>query len=77
MTWTVLLVSCNYFMSALDQLCQQPWCAAVLQPDASFHYPQAEASHEDVINNPDLFHATLKKVSPRVCILPHDNRLLS
>lgn len=37
--------------------------AAVLQPEASFHYPPAEASSSDVINSPELFHATLKKVS--------------
>ena len=37
--------------------------AAVLQPEASFHYPPAEASGEDVARDPELFHATLKKVS--------------
>ncbi len=39
--------------------------AAVLQPEASFHYPPAEASGEDVARDPELFHATLKKVSQR------------
>lgn len=34
----------------------------VLQPEASFHYPPAEASSEDVAREPELFHATLKKV---------------
>lgn len=36
---------------------------AVLQPESSFQYPPAEASQEEVTNNPELFHATLKKVS--------------
>ena len=35
---------------------------AVLQPESSFQYPPAEASQEEVTNNPELFHATLKKV---------------
>ncbi|KAL3135973.1 hypothetical protein ABBQ32_007015 [Trebouxia sp. C0010 RCD-2024] len=35
---------------------------SVLQPESSFQYPPAEASQEEVTNNPELFHATLKKV---------------
>lgn len=37
---------------------------AVLQPETSFHYPPAEASQEEVTDNPELFNATLKKVLP-------------
>lgn len=55
-----LLLLCTYAdpSSALVLL-----SAAVLQPEASFHYPPAEASGEDVARDPELFHATLKKVS--------------
>lgn len=35
---------------------------AVLQPETGFQYPAAEASQEEVTNNPELFNATLKKV---------------
>ena len=54
----ILLCTCADPSSAVVLL-----SAAVLQPEASFHYPSAEASGEDVARDPELFHATLKKVS--------------
>lgn len=56
----VLLCTCADPFSALVVL-----SAAVLQPEASFHYPPAEASGGDVARDSELFHATLKKVSQR------------
>lgn len=35
---------------------------AVLNPEPAFTYPPAEASHDDVVNNAELFNALLKKV---------------
>ena len=56
----LLLSTCTGSSSAFVLL-----SAAVLQPEASFHYPPAQASGEDVARDPELFHATLKKVTQR------------
>ena len=49
---------------------------AVLNSEPAFTYSPAEASHDEVVNNPELFHALLKKVTACSLLLVYCMQML-